>query len=657
MIDQIFIKLFILILSVLIFLLLLQITKNKRFIWYIFVPAVLIIRDIIYKFFPLPPVIGISDSIIVVLIVLWFQSYIRENKKSTPNIIIPNFFYNFLKYNAVLITIFVALSAMMYMKESLNVIITNVVENRILSICYALLNVLYIFYVFDKLKQLDNEDYAPILKSRNPIKFFLIFPFTFYFIWGYDHDLTQQVIFPIAYMLYPMTGLFALAVYIKEKESSINYLSHEIEALFNFLKKMGDVIKGNHELDYVFKSVTDSAVENINADAAALLMIDPETKELHVKAVTGYFPPPYKTDDYVTIKREYLEKFFASNPIKLTDSILGEIALSGKPVFIRDCSKEASMEYNTNVGIKHINSIIIVPILISKKVAGVFAVVQTDKKKFFSKRDYNHINIFVDNAALSIENFFTYLELVEKHEMDREIGIAAEIQRNLIPEKIPEFGGAVIAAYSEPAKGVSGDYYDIIKLDADKIALVICDVAGKGVPAALVMVMIRSIFRLIANPQRTSGNLISWINKGICGNISLDRYATMAILIYDQKLMEATYTNAAHLPILVHRKKTGNLEEIDTQGLPVGIDPNSNYGQKRIRFNSGDTIFFCTDGITEAVNKKREQFSLEKFKSVITDNINMSCDELTHKIRSEIKTFVAGAKQHDDQTLLFMKIK
>lgn len=601
-------------------------------------------------------VIGISDALMIAIIVIWFQTYIMDNKK-TASTVLPNLILNFLKYNIVLIIIFVAISAMLYMKQSSEIIIKSIIENRILAICFSFLNTLYIFYIFDKIKQLNNEDYEPILKFSTLIRFFLIMPYFFYFFWGYDHILTQLIVFPAAYTLYPLVAYFVLSVYIKEKEISITYLSEEIDALFSFLKKMGDVIKGNHELDHIYKAVSDSAVDNIGAEAAALLMIDYETNELNVKAVTGYFPPPYKTDDYVTIKREYLEKFFLSNSIKFSDSVLGETAVSGKPIYIRDCSKDERMEHNTNIGIKHINSIIIVPIVISKKIAGVFSVIHTDRKKFFSKRDFNHINIFVDNAALTIENFFTYLELVEKHELDREIGIAAEIQRNLIPEKIPDFSGVIISAFSVPAKGVSGDYYDIIKLDANKIALVICDVAGKGVPASLVMVMIRSIFRLIANPQRTSGNLISWINKGICGNISLDRFATMSILIYDQKTMEATYTNAAHLPLLVYRKKTGNLEEIDTQGLPVGIDPNGTYGQKRIRFASGDTLFFCTDGITEAVNKKREQFSLEKFKSVVQDNINMNCDELSAKIRNEVNTFVAGAKQHDDQTLLLMKIK
>ena len=633
-----------------------SITKNK--FYYFFAGALLvhIAKDIVFLFYPLPIVVGASEIVIFFLFILWMDLIISQVRESSKTYL-PNFIKQFLLFNLVIIVFFIAIAGFIYYRQNMGNIAEEILHNKIIFICLSLLNAIFIVYALDRIKNHGQEEFEDLNKIRNIIKVVLIIPIVINIKFGYESPVMSLFVTPASFFLYAFLGYYWQLLYYKEKSDSITYLSNEVDAIFEFLQKMGKVMKGNLELESIFKAITDSAVKNIAADAASILMINEETGMLEVKAVTGYFPPPYATDDYVTIKRDYLENFYKSTPIKLEDSILGAVFKNPKPVLIFDCTKDERMDTNTNKGIKHISSIMIIPINISGKTAGIFSVVNTKLHKHFSRRDFNHINIFVENASLSIENFFTYLELLEKHEIEREIGIAAEIQRDLIPEKIPEFAGATLAAYSEPAKGVSGDYYDVYKLDKDKIAIVVCDVAGKGVPAALVMVMIRSIFRLIANPKRTAGEVVSWINKGIAGNVSIDRYATMSVLVYDQKTREASFTNAAHFPLLIYRKSRKQLEEVDTQGLPIGIDPKGSYGQKKVKFHSGDVVFFCTDGITEAVNKDREQYGLEQFKNIAISNIDLNCNDLIKEIKEDISRFVGKAKQHDDQTLLLMKIK
>lgn len=632
------------------------ITKNK--FYYFFTGALVahIIKDVLFIFHPLPAIVGIIEILIFFILISWIGLAIKQGRES-GSIYLPNFIKQFFLFNLIIIVFFTAIVSFIYFKQNLNNVINEVIHNNIIFNCFSLLNAIFISYALDRIKNHGQEEFNDLTKIRHIIKAFLIIPIIINFRLGYEHTIMTVLITPASYFLYAFLGYYWQKLYNKEKSDSISYLSNEVDAIFEFLQKMGKVMKGNLELNSIFQAITDSAVKNIDADAASILMINEETNMLEVKAVTGYFPPPYATDDYVSIKRDYLENFYKSTPIKLDDSILGAVFKNAKPILIYDCSKDERMDSNTNQGIRHISSIMIIPITISEKTSGIFSVVNTKLHKFFSRRDFKHINIFVENASLSIENFFTYLELLEKHEIEREIGIAAEIQRDLIPEKIPEFAGATLAAYSKPAKGVSGDYYDVYKLDNDKIAIVVCDVAGKGVPASLVMVMIRSIFRLIANPKRTAGEVVSWVNKGIAGNVSVDRYATMSVLIYDQKHREATFTNAAHFPLLIYRKARKQLEEVDTQGLPIGIDAKGSYGQKKVKFHSGDVVFFCTDGITEAVNKAREQYGLEQFKKIATSNIDLSCSDLITEIRKDITEFVGKAKQHDDQTLLLMKIK
>lgn len=631
-------------------------TKNKKIFFFLGLLICHLIKDILYYYYPYAALPAFGNICTVFFLTLWIRQKINENS-SNSEAVFPDFLKIFFIYNFFSLLLITIIGITYYYFSAKILSIKLLLNSNILLNTYSAINILFVFYVLDKIKLRDIDEFENINKLRNFILIFLMLPVAFIYFLDYSSLSMNLVIIPISYILYAVLVFYHQAVFIKERKFTISYLTNQVDSLFNFMKEMGEVIRGHAELGHILKKITDSAVENIAADSAAIIMINPENNLLKVKAVTGYFPPPYATDDYVSIKRDYLDSFFRANSIEIKGSIFERVIETSEPLFIKDVSSDERMVHNHKGGTKYIASMIILPITVSHKTSGVFAAVKTQKNKLFSTRDFSHAKIFMSNASLTIENFYTYLELLEKHEIEREIGIAGEIQRNLIPENIPEFPGVSMAAFTKAAKGVSGDYYDVHQLNEDKIAVVICDVAGKGVPASLVMVMIRSIFRLIANPKKTAGELISWINKGLAGNVSVDRYATMSILMYDQKTKTSTYSNAAHFPMLIYRSNTQTLEEVDTQGLPVGIEAKGTYGQKTVSFSSGDIVFFCTDGITEAVNRKRQQYGLAKFKEMIVANSDKTCNEIIHNIMKDIDTFVGSAKQHDDQTLLVMKIK
>lgn len=656
MLNPVVIKIFTLAVMTIYSLSIMSITKNRKIIYFTGLLAVHLLKDIIFVYYPLAFIPAIGNVSTIFFLALWIRDKIDESSDNSEAIF-PDFLKLFFYYNIVIILILSILGSIYYYFSSQVPTYTIVLNNNILFNSWALANIAYVFYVLDKIHLRDIDEFENINSLRNIIVLFLSFPVVLNYFLSYQHNLMQLFIVPASYILYAVIIFYHQRTFIEEKNFKISYLTDQVDSLFNFMKEMGDVIRGHAELEHILKKITDSAIENISADSAAIIMLNEESGLLEVKAVTGYFPPPYETDAYVSIKRDYLDSFFRANSIPLKESIFERVINTSEPTFIKDAGKDDLLKHNHQEGVKLISSIIMLPIKIGHKTSGVFAAVKTQKHKLFSGKDFSHAKIFMSNASITIENFYTYLELLEKHEIEKEIGIAGEIQRNLIPEKIPDFDGISIAAFTKAAKGVSGDYYDIHKLNEEKIAIVICDVAGKGVPASLVMVMIRSIFRLIASPKKTAGELVSWINRGLSGNVSVDRYATMSVVVYDQNDKNATYSNAAHFPMLIYREKDSKLEEVDTQGLPVGIEAKGTYGQKRVKFESGDIIIFCTDGITEAVNTKREQYGLEKFKEMIIENSSKSCQEIIDNIVQDINKFVGRAKQHDDQTLMVMKIK
>ena len=240
--------------------------------------------------------------------------------------------------------------------------------------------------------------------------------------------------------------------------------------------------------------------------------------------------------------------------------------------------------------------------------------------------------------------------------MEREVDIAAQIQQRLLPAKLPRLPRASLAVHSLPAHGVSGDYYDAIPLDGDRVALVICDVAGKGIPAAMVMVMIRSIVHLLVGPGRDAAGILTGINQGITGRIDIDHFATIGVLVYDQTRREAQYANAAHLPLMVFRRRTATLHKLDASGLPIGVERDACYEQKHFTVEPGDCLVLCTDGIVEAMNPDGQQYSLGRLKTVIERGAGPQAEKLVEEIRSDVARHVGAARQHDDQTLLLLHV-
>jgi len=233
--------------------------------------------------------------------------------------------------------------------------------------------------------------------------------------------------------------------------------------------------------------------------------------------------------------------------------------------------------------------------------------------------------------------------------------MAAEIQKKLLPAALPRMKKTELAVYSLPVRGVSGDYYDVYRLDPEKFIVVVGDVAGKGFPAALVMAMIHSIFHLVASPKRDIAYTLTWINRGLVGQVDVDRFATLCIVSFDEATRCIQYTNAGHLPLLVFRAASRAVEHVDLEGLPVGIDRASAYKMKSVSLSAGDIALLYTDGITEALNQEGEQYGRTRLVSVLSGNHMKKAEELKNLIQKDLNEFTGFAQQHDDQTLVILK--
>ena len=254
------------------------------------------------------------------------------------------------------------------------------------------------------------------------------------------------------------------------------------------------------------------------------------------------------------------------------------------------------------------------------------------------------------------------LELADKVTMKRDLEIAREIQSWLVPSHPPEVPGAHIAFATRPQNSVAGDYYDAFYPNAEagnesKLLVVIADVAGKSVPAALLMATLQASLRTIAGEGAPLPDLVARLNRYACAH-SLDgrRFTTAVLSEYDPQSRRLTYVNAGHnAPIL--RRTNGGLEKLDVGGLPLGIRSPGYYETASLELQPGDALIFYTDGVVEAFNEENAEFGEDRWRAVIRSLPVLSAQESLQFLMKPVDEFVGATRQADDITCLVFRSK
>lgn len=256
------------------------------------------------------------------------------------------------------------------------------------------------------------------------------------------------------------------------------------------------------------------------------------------------------------------------------------------------------------------------------------------------------------------------LELADRVTMKRDLEIAREIQRHLVPAQPIQVPGFDIAFATRPANTVAGDYYDAFLRVANstgpgtsRMIVAVADVAGKGVPAALVMATFQASLRTLALEPTSLINLIEGLNRYACQHgVGGQRFITAFIAEIDTESRALTYINAGHnLPIL--RRAAGQIERLHSGGLPFGIMPDAHYDSASIQLNPGDLLVIFTDGVVEAVNALGEEFDDQRLLDLFQAPPHGSASHMLLTLMRSVDSFVGPTRQHDDITCLFLQVK
>jgi hypothetical protein len=248
----------------------------------------------------------------------------------------------------------------------------------------------------------------------------------------------------------------------------------------------------------------------------------------------------------------------------------------------------------------------------------------------------------------------------ERQRLQHELEIAREVQMSFLPVQMPEFKGLTIAAKCAPALEVGGDYYDFIDLGGQKIGVAIGDVSGKGTQAAFYMTLTKGFLKAVAQTSLSSADVLIKVNRLFFENAKRNIFISMVYGIFDLNKNMLTLARAGHNPVIMHKRQSGEIQTIQSNGLALGLDKGQKFEQLindvHIPFQRGDVFLFYTDGLTEAMNKANEEFGEERLFKTTSLITQQPADEIMGGIYREIKTFVGKAEQHDDMTAMVVKI-
>lgn len=407
-------------------------------------------------------------------------------------------------------------------------------------------------------------------------------------------------------------------------------------------------------LEYINKTIE----EQISADGGAILMVDDFEDIISVKAFDGDFPPPYKLPADMPHKPIRVATNFKFATFPLSGNIFGEIATNGRAELITKPETDIRIYQNGPEEFLECGSYIISPMKIQDTVIGIAAFARKHGTAVFTEDDLKITTTLSDFAAATIKNVIAVQDIIEQNEIAKESEIATKIQNTLKPAKLPLIQGLQLGVHWSPSQGVCGDYYDILVSRKDRISFIMSDIAGKGMNSVVVMSMTRSMLRLVTNSMQSAGKILSWVNRGIAAeSFSTDHFGSVALINYDPTTQTIEVATGGIIPVYIYDGEKGTCTQITEPSEPIGVEKTTEYKDFVQKVKSGDIIFTYTDGVVEALNEKGQQYTKESLLHIIEENHSKSGKDIARLVKDSIRKFTGGASQHDDETLLVVKIQ
>jgi sigma-B regulation protein RsbU (phosphoserine phosphatase) len=449
---------------------------------------------------------------------------------------------------------------------------------------------------------------------------------------------------------------------IRALERSNEAIQVEENLVFDFLHGLGEAFRDVIRPHDLHRLIVESSVRILDAHGGALYLADRAGMRLMPAFLSRGCPPLADVPDRILQQAATaptaLDSFLRAHPIEPDEGLVGRVWKSGEAVLLTDLADapELSKLRDTPHGAA---SVMITPLLYGRQNLGVLALVNGPMSAAFTASDFVVFKSISEQSAFALYNAIIYSEANEKKRLDHDLQIARDIQRILLPSKPPPIEGFDIAGVNFPARQVSGDYYDYIQVDDERLGVVIADVSGKGVPASLIMAICRSVLRAEARLAQSPAEVLRKVNRQLYPDIKEDMFISMAYLILDHKKDDITLSRGGHDAPLLYRAATGEVEILKPPGMALGIDSGDVFdritGDLSVSLERDDCLVLYTDGVTEALDANGDEFGPERMIRSLRASASEGAQGVINRITADVRTFAAGHPQHDDITLIVVR--
>ena len=449
---------------------------------------------------------------------------------------------------------------------------------------------------------------------------------------------------------------------IRRLERSHEEIQVEETLVFDFLHGLGEAFSGTIRPQELHRLIVEGATRILDAHGGSLYMTDRTGGKLTPAFISKGCPPlvdvPPNILQQAAATPIALESYLRLHSVTPGEGLIGRVWQTGQSLCLNDLSEvlELAKLWGSAFGAA---SVMAAPLSYAKQDLGVLAVANGPLAAPFSQGDFVVFKSIAEQSAFALYNAIIYSMANEKKRLDHDLEIARDIQRILLPAEAPAINGFQIGGLNVPARQVSGDYFDYIQVDEERLGVAIADVSGKGVPASLIMAICRSVLRAEAARNPSPADVLRKVNRQLYPDIKEDMFISMAYLILDHQRDGVTLARAGHDAPLLYKRASQSVTPLKSPGMVVGIDSGNVFDRLTTDFavplERDDCLVLYTDGVTEALNSAGDEFGLDRMIQSVRASASDGAQTIVKRIIEDVRNFTGSFPQNDDITLIAIR--
>jgi sigma-B regulation protein RsbU (phosphoserine phosphatase) len=449
---------------------------------------------------------------------------------------------------------------------------------------------------------------------------------------------------------------------IRRLERSHEEIQVEETLVFDFLHGLGEAFRESIRPQELHRLIVEGATRILDAQGGALYVSDRTGAKLTPAFISKGCPPlvdiPPDILQQAAATPTALERFLRLHTVAPGEGLIGRVWQTGQSVYLSEFSDapELAKLRSSAFGTRSVMS---AALRYGNQDLGVLALANGPMGAPFSQGDFVVFKSLAEQSAFALYNAIIYSMANEKKRLDHDLEIARDIQRILLPSEAPAIDGFQISGINVPARQVSGDYFDYIRVDDERLGVAIADVSGKGVPASLIMAICRSVLRAEAARNPSPADVLRKVNRQLYPDIKEDMFISMAYLILDHHRDSITLARAGHDAPLLYKQQSQTVTPVKSPGMVVGIDSGNVFDRLTVDFaislERDDCLVLYTDGVTEALNAEGDEFGVDRVIQVVRARANDGAQAIVKKIIQDVRDFTGSLPQNDDITLIAIR--